>query len=247
MQELLFMAVVFFALTMEGITGFGGPVLAMPFLSHIIGLKLAVPVMAIVAMFNGGYRLLTMHQYIVKKEFLTIAFLVILGLPIGMAMFAYLPEKPLKVFLGIFMVYTAIKGLVECFNPHLRAQAKQEATGFRRKLFLGIVFLGGIMQGAFTCGGPFVVMYATMALKEQKEFRATLFAMWVAVNIIITVKNFAFGALTAQVGHFVLYALPALVLAIILSTILQKYINKELFNKIVYSILLLAGFLMIFG
>lgn len=87
------------------------------------------------------------------------------------------------------------------------------------------------MQGAFTCGGPFVVMYATMALKEKDAFRATLFAMWVVVNSIITARNAVSGVLTAEVGELVLWTLPAMVLAIVISNHLQKRLNGRRSTK----------------
>ena len=48
-----------------------------------------------------------------KKQFIKITALMILGLPIGMWLFDVIPERPLKVALGIFMIYVGIKGLYD--------------------------------------------------------------------------------------------------------------------------------------
>lgn len=244
LNHVLFALILLVTCTVEGITGFGGGILALPFLDPLVGLKHAVPVLAILGLCNSGYRTITMRQHIVKKELWTMVFFIVLGLPVGMWAFTVLPERPLKIILGIFMLYVAIKGLVEIYQPHLKAQATRPASGKRKALFYGLLFCGGIMQGAFTSGGPFVVMYATMALNEKEAFRATLFAMWVVVNTIITARNAVSGVLTVEVGQLVLWTLPAMVLAIVISNYLQKYISGQTFNKVVYGTLLISGLFM---
>ena len=244
LSQILFALILLVTYAIEGITGFGGGILALPFLDPLVGLKSAVPVLAILSLCNSGYRTIIMRQHIVKKELWTMVFFIVLGLPVGMWAFDVLPERPLKVILGLFMLYVSIKGLAEIYRPHLKAQATRPASGKRMLIFYGLLFCGGIMQGAFTCGGPFVVMYATMALKEKDAFRATLFAMWVVVNSIITARNAVSGVLTAEVGELVLWMLPAMVLAIVISNHLQKRLNGQTFNKVVYGTLLISGLFM---
>lgn len=247
LDQVLFALILLVTYAVEGITGFGGGILALPFLDPLVGLKHAVPALAILSLINSGYRTIIMRRHIVAKELWTMVFFIVLGLPIGMWAFAVLPERPLKIILGVFMLYVAIKGLVEIYQPHLKAQATRPASGKRKLIFYGLLLCGGIMQGAFTSGGPFVVMYATMALKEKEAFRATLFAMWVIVNTIITARNAVSGVLTAEIGQLVLWALPAMVLAVVISTFVQKYISGQAFNKIVYGTLLVAGLFMCFN
>ena len=74
-------------------------------------------------------------------------FFIVLGLPVGMWAFDVLPERPLKVILGLFMLYVSIKGLAEIYRPHLKAQATRPASGKRMLIFYGLLFCGGIMQG----------------------------------------------------------------------------------------------------
>lgn len=246
-SNLLSALVLLITCTVEGITGFGGGILALPFLDRLVGLKIAVPALAVLGLFNSVYRTVTLRQFIVKKELWIMLFFIILGLPVGMWAFTALPEKPLKITLGIFMVYVAVKGLLELYHPHLKAQATRTATGWRRYAFYVFLFCGGIMQGAFTSGGPFVVMYAAMALKEKDQFRATLFAMWVVVNIIITVRNAAVGVLTPDVLMLVAWTIPAMIGSVIISNILQKHINGRTFNVVVYGTLLISGVMMCFN
>lgn len=244
LNQVLFALILLVTCTVEGITGFGGGILALPFLDPLVGLKSAVPALATLGLINSSYRTVTMYKQIVKKELWTMVFFIVLGLPVGMWAFDVLPERPLKIILGVFMLYVAIKGLVEIYQPHLKAQASQPASGKRKILFYVLLFCGGIMQGAFTSGGPFIVMYATMALKEKEAFRATLFAMWVVVNTIITARNAVSGVLTVEVLQLVLWALPALLFSVLISNRLQKYISGQTFNKIVYGTLLIAGLFM---
>ena len=52
------------------------------------------------------------------------------------------------------------------------------------------------------------------------------------------------GVLTAEVGELVLWTLPAMVLAIVISNHLQKRLNGQTFNKVVYGTLLISGLFM---
>lgn len=171
--------------------------------------------------------------------------LLLLGLPFGMLMLAFLPERPLKICLGLFMIYVAIKGLVECYFPYLGAQSKQKPTGWRKWIFDGFVFLGGIMQGAFICGGPFVVIYAKTVIKDKDQFRMTLFAIWLTINSIITLKNIAVGAVTEQVLLLTAVTLPFWVLSVVFSQAISQRINGQIFAKALNGVILIAGFFML--
>lgn len=243
-KYILFTFVLLITYTIEGLTGFGGGILAMPFLEPLVGLKTVVPTMALVGVFSSAYRTITMRRYIIKREWLIIIFFTILGMPIGMWAFSALPEALIKVLLGIFMLWVAIKGLVEIYHPHLKAQAVQTASGKRKWLFYFILFLGGIVQGAVTCGGPFVVVYATMAIKDPQSFRAVIFSTFLVTSSLLTVRNAVSGFLTSDVLYLTAWALVAMVISIFISNRLQKYIKGQMFHKLVYGTLLVAGIFM---
>ena len=167
----------------------------------------------------------------------------VLGLPIGMWLFSTLPERPLKIALGIFMIAVAIKGLYEGIR---KKEAKEDKA---KSKYVGIIhnivlFLGGIVHGAFTCGGPFVVVYATANIKDKSSFRATLCALWATLNAIMLSINVFRGEITSGIVKVSLITMIFVTVAIIVSNIVHKKINGDSFTKFVYIALFISGILM---
>lgn len=110
-QVLLFSCIVMCAYFIEGLIGFGGTIMAIPLASAVLGLRTTIPVLTIVVLIASIIIAVRDRKHIDKKQFIKITALMILGLPIGMWLFDVIPERPLKVALGIFMIYVGIKGL----------------------------------------------------------------------------------------------------------------------------------------
>lgn len=238
MTVFLFGIVVLITHFLEGITGFGCTVLALPFCVMLVGVKTAVPVLTVLSLILSSYIVIIDHKNIVWKAYLKIISFVGLGLPIGMLLFSFLPEAVLKKILGVFMILVAARGIYFAFNE----QAKVKEIGNRMLNF--ILFLGGIIHGAFSAGGPFVIIYATQALKNKGNFRATLSTLWVTLNSIIIIKIALSGAFTPVVMKFFGWSVPFLLVGMLLGNWAHKRIEDRFFIRVVFMVLLVAGFFM---
>lgn len=240
MTYLLFMLIVAVSFIIEGLVGFGGNLIALPLANTYLPMRVAVPALTIVSLLIAIVRVIQQWHAISRTDYLKIMAGMLIGLPIGMLLLGYLPEQMLKMFLGIAMIIVGIKGLYDIFRG-----TKKDATLKNKYPLLLALLLGGILQGAFACGGPFVVIYATAILKDKASFTATLFAIWLTTNSLITIKDFFVGNLTAEVLLLVLAAIPAIIIALAISSWISKKLDGEKFSSVVYGILIIAGFLMI--
>lgn len=246
-EVILFSVIVMCSYFIEGLIGFGGTIIALPLASAVIGLKLTVPVMTIVVLLASIVIAVRDFKHINKKEFVKITFLMVIGLPIGMWMFTYLEERPLKILLGIFMLIVAAKGLYDTTYKKKIESIKvgnEKNTGIIKLFNKVILFLGGVIHGAFTCGGPFVVIYATKHIKDKSSFRATLCALWATLNIIMLSINVFKGEITTDILAISSITMAFVIIAIILSNIVHKKIKGESFTKFVYISLTVSGILM---
>lgn len=265
-QILLFALIVMSAYFIEGLIGFGGTIMAIPLASAVLGLKLTIPVLTIVVLIASIIIVFRDRKYIDKKQFTKITVLMIIGLPIGMWLFEAIPEKPLKIALGIFMVIIGIKGLYEGKNK----SNKNEDIDIEKYIVDGIglesitidvnevkqtnkfeslienltIFCGGIVHGAFTCGGPFVVVYATKAIKDKSSFRATLCALWATLNGIMLCIDIYYGQVSVEILKISTITMLFVAIAIVVSNIVHKKINGDSFTKFVYVALIVSGILM---
>jgi uncharacterized protein len=243
-EILLFATIVMCTYFIEGLIGFGGTIMALPLASAVIGLKLTVPIMTIVVLIASLIIAIRDFKYINKKEFSKITLLMIVGLPIGMWLFDFLPEKPLKVLLGVFMIVVAVKGLFD--EGRFKKEVTKEKVNNKTTNMINsiILFLGGIIHGAFTCGGPFVVIYATKNIKDKSSFRATLCALWATLNAIMITIDALNGEITGDIITISVITMIFVTIAIIISNIVHKKIKGESFTKFVYVALFISGILM---
>lgn len=171
----------------------------------IVGVKLTIPILTIVVMIASLLIAIKDFKHIAKKEFFKILLLVIIGLPIDIALFKYLPQKLLKVALG------------------------------------------DIIYGAFSCGTPFVVVYATKNIKDKFSFRARLCALWTTLNGIMLTLNIIAGEISGEIVKVSFITMLFVIVAITASNIVIKKVNGEVFTKFIYIILCISGILMIVG
>lgn len=63
MSEILFYIVIFLANIIQGITGFAGTILAMPFSIHLVGYSVAKPVLNVLGIIAGIYVVVGGYYY----------------------------------------------------------------------------------------------------------------------------------------------------------------------------------------
>lgn len=235
---ILFGCVVLIAHFLEGITGFGCTVIALPFCALLVGIKTSVPVLTALGVILSFYIIIVDFKSIVWKEYFRIIAFVGVGLPFGMMIFRYLPESTLKRILGIFMILVAARGIYTSFK------GAASDRPINKYVLNVILFLGGIIHGAFSTGGPFIVIYATQALKNKKNFRATLSTLWATLNTVIVIKTIYSGVFTTPVIKMFLYSVPFLIVGMLLGNWAHNKIKDTVFTKMVYIVLFISGFFM---
>ena len=241
MKEILSALVIFATHTLEGITGFGSSVLALPFLEPALGLELTVQLLCILSWSMALYIIIRSWKDILWKEFLFIVLWAGLGMPVGIWMFDRLPAGILCVILGIFMVFVGIRGVNSSYKS-----AEQPQTPVKRTLLMkALLFAGGIIQGAFGTGGPFIVIYSARALPEKRVFRVTLSLLWFTINSCRLIFWLSDGRLTApESGKALLWAFPVMLAGVILGDYLHNKVSERNFKIGAYAILVLSGIFM---
>lgn len=245
MDAVLFCLVVMTTYFVEGIVGFGSVIAALPILSLFLPFKTAVVSMTNLAIFAPGLVVARDWKQVDWKQYRIIMLPMLVGLPIGMLCFSYFPERTLKVLLGVFLLFVAGKYFVGRFR-HASSTEKPVSKPMLVLYYL-FLFAGGIIQGAFSSGGPFVVIYAARFIPDKTRFRCTLAALWVTLSTIVLVKNIILGFITPQVVLLTLASIPFVFLSIHFSNIVHKRVSGGQFMVLVNLILLLAGALMLRG
>jgi len=224
----------------QGVTGFGSTILSLPFITLLIGLEAAVPVLVLVGWLIAVFVVIDSWQRIVWREFVWLAVPVMMAMPAGIWLAGTMPANGLKLLLAAFAVVAGVEGLLN----HCRQD--QPAAASPRSRLMASVFLplGGVLHGAFGAGGPFIIIYATRAITDKTLFRVTLCLLWIALNTILIGRWLSTGALTPHIWKLTAFCVPFALAGVWLGNRAHYGIDGVLFRKIVYWVLIASGLML---
>ena len=215
----------------QGITGFGFAMIALPALAFFLPLTTVVPLLVLFGLVTNLFILWETHQWIRLSEIRVITFFGLVGIPFGVAALRLLNPSLLKVAIGLLVTVTAI------------AMAYGFKMTFRHRIFSsGITgFLSGFLNGSISMSGPPIVLFLTNEDSPKVEFRANL-TLYGAVTNIVTIVSFVFsGMMESNVLRQFGILLPSLVIGMVLGMFATRKIAEDLFRKIVLALLAITG------
>ena len=244
-MQLLFLSALIVMLThlLEGIAGFGGAVMALPFLNLTIGLERAVHLLCLLGSLMSLYIVLRSGKHINLKEFSFIALFSGCGLPLGLWLFAYLPALQLCILLGFFMIAVGVHGVLRHRNASGNATPCPSKKSNYLMLFL--LFCGGIFQGAFGSGGPCIVIYSAKNIPQKEQFRATLSLLWLTMNCCrLGVWSYQGDFWNPDLLKDFAFILPFMLAGLLIGDCLHRKVNEKLFKSGIYLLLAVSGIIM---
>ncbi|MGD9928019.1 MAG: TSUP family transporter, partial [Sphaerochaeta sp.] len=134
--------VVFVTHALEAVTGFGCSVLAMPFVSALLGVKTAVKVITILAWLLALYIVIRNFSKIDWRQYSIITGLMLLGLPVGMYLFRSRQSSSLNLILAVFIIVVSVSQL---YRQARRTGDSAPPTGYKVLPYYLFLFLGGIV------------------------------------------------------------------------------------------------------
>ena len=235
---ILFFLIIFIANTLESITGFGSTALSLPFLSVLLGVETAKPILTMYTLLLCVYVLAREHRNVDWKNYGKMMLALLFGLPIGILIYNVVSRKVLMGVLSVFMIVVSIRGLLICFGKLKQSRSVND------KLLLFFVFLGGIMHGAFSSGGPLIILYSTEKIKEKSRFRATMCMIWLTLNTIIVTQMAASSQINPSILKTAAIGIPCIIFGTLLGDFAHKRIDNAFFTKLTYTVLLISGIFM---
>jgi uncharacterized membrane protein YfcA len=239
---LLFGTIILSTHILEGITGFGCTIVAMPFAVMLFDFETARASLTVTALIQCLYICLRNYRKISWRDLAIFLFFMGIGMPVGMMIYYYLSPELLKKILAVFSALVSVRGLFIFFHRKKRNVEEQcLLPGF---VFKGLLVAGGIIHGAFTSGGPLVIIYALEKIKGKSFFRATMCAMWSILNSVLLAQLFLARKIPFVSLKLVLGSLPFLVAGILVGNIAHHRIKDTFFTPFSYSVLLVSSIFM---
>jgi uncharacterized membrane protein YfcA len=212
--------------------GFGAVFITAPALAQLMPVATVVPVLALVdcaaATFNG----FKLGSKVAFDELKWMIPLLIIGSIVGANALLVIPQRPMMIALGIFVLGYALYSLL----------APPRTGTIGRGWIVPFSGFGGIFSGMFGSGGFIYAMYLTRRLADKDAIRATQSAL-ISLSTFTRAVTFFFAGVYSDMHTLVLAAacVPAMILGTWLGHKVTLAMSREQFLKAIYGLLLISG------
>lgn len=228
---IIVLVVIFAALVLRAILGFGDALIAMPILSLVLGLTITTPLVALIQITMTLFLLYEDRANIEIGPIWKLVVSSFVGIPLGAYLLLAVPEAYMRIVLGLFLLFV---GGVALFNITIRFPDNTPTT-------VAVGFVNGIIGGAYNLIGPLIVMFCAGKPWSPNKFRGMLTAYFGAVGLFITITHAVQGYWNQTVFTYFAYAIPVAILAFFLGNLIHHRLNADRFKTLVNVFLLIMG------
>ncbi|MGA9097521.1 MAG: sulfite exporter TauE/SafE family protein [Methanotrichaceae archaeon] len=230
--------IIFVAMLIRALTGFGSALIAIPLLSILFGAKYAIPfillyecLIDIMILGRDGLKL---------KSDVTRAwpFLVtgLIGIPLGTEVLILSSEMLLKTVIGVALIIFSLL-LLWNVNPKFKRDRFGNAA---------VGLLGGFLCGSIGMPGPPMALLLSSQGAVKEEFRRLIVIFLTAVDFLTFFYFLWMGLIGADMLLQNLKLLPAMVLGFLGGNFAFGKVDEVTFRRLTLGITLAAGMLLFF-
>jgi uncharacterized membrane protein YfcA len=227
----LALTTIFMAALIKAVLGFGESLIAMPLLTLSLGIRVASPLICLVATSLTALVLCTTWQKVDLRATWRFALAAAVGTPLGVWGLRSLPATLATGILGGVLV---LAGMYYLARPNLGAV---EGAGWA----YGFGLIAGILSGAYNVAGPPAVLYGSLKRWAPERFRATLQGFFLPITVIRLVGHGVAGMWTPEVVHLYVLAIPLVLVAFWVGNRVSHRMSPERYQRIIYGALVVLG------
>lgn len=232
-ENLYLFAVVFVALFVKGITGFGNTLVMAPLFSFVVSNRFTTPVDLLISIPTNVYLVWRNRKSINFKTVAPLSLTLLAGVVPGIMLLKTGNDLLLKSILGAVIVALGLEMLYR--------KPKQQDSVKVNKLFLVIVGLvSGVLAGMYGISA-FLVAYISRTSADRGQFRANLCSLFLVDNIFRLFWYSASGIMTLEIMKFTVFLAPAVALGMYIGTKVDTGLKEETVRKATIYLLIVSG------
>lgn len=221
---------------MQGLTGFGCALIAMPLLSFVIDIKIAVPVCTLCGIFINLNMTYKLRESLDRNKIMPLIIGSIPGSIFGTMMLKEVNGDYIRLFLGILIAGFASYSLL----------AKPIKLNISDKWGYLSGFMTGAIAAAVSAGGPPTIIYSSLRDWDKNSFKATLVSFFMAAGIMAAIGHLLTGLTTMYVFKLFLASTLPIILGTYVGGKLSLKISEQLYKRMVMILLVFMGIMLIF-
>lgn len=233
---MLITLIIFAAIFVQAASGFGLALVSMPLLAGLLGIRVATPLVALVAITGEVVMLARYRHAFSLRAVARLSAASLLGIPLGVFLLRRVDAGVITAVLGAFIIIYALYAL---FSPTLPALAHHAwAYGFG--------FTGGVLSGAYNTSGPPVIIYGTCHRWDPAQFKSNLQGYFLLNSVVTLTAHTLGGSFTPVVWESYLWALPGIGLGLVVGFSLDGRLDPHRFRQVVLVLLIILGARLLF-
>jgi uncharacterized membrane protein YfcA len=233
---LLIGGIIFLSAFTQGLSGFGVALVSMALLPGLIGIRASIALVALVAFVVDFGVLIRYWRSLQFQKVLPLILASFIGVPIGIIVLRRLDEGITLTILGVILAGYALYALSGLRLPELKGRAWAYGAGF----------IGGLLGGAYNTPGPPIIIYASCKKWPPKVFKGNLQTIFLQNSLIVLIGHWLSGNFTTEILSLFGRGLPWILAGMLAGLSMDRWINPEIFRKVILVLLVVMGIRLIF-
>lgn len=223
--------VFFFAALLQGISGFGSGLLAVPFLALWFPMSVLTPALSVINIVMGGWIYWNNREAARPAQWKWLIASGVVASLISGSLLLTVDEALIKLVLGGVIIGVAL----------LLASGRQLPTAEHTPGHLAVGTGSGLLNGLMTLGGPPIVLFLANARMPKQQFRATLSLFFCSIALA-NVANFSRQSIYSESHlYLILTLLPCAILGTSLGQRVQHHVSEKRFQQLTLILMTLSG------
>ena len=228
--------IVFLAAFTQSLSGFGLALVSMALLPALIGIRLATPLVALVAIVIEVVLIIRYRQSLDVRAIWKVVLAAVIGTPLGVLFLTGVDERIALAVLGLVIAGYALYALLGLKLPQLEHNFWAYAAGL----------IGGMLGGAYNTSGPPVIVYADCRRWSPDVFKSNLQGYFIVSSLAVLVSHALSGNLTPPVWNTFWWTLPFIGIGLLAGLSLDRWLNPIIFRRVVLVLLVVMGIRLMF-
>ena len=226
---------VIIAYAARGTSGFGGNLIAIPLMSLVVPIQTVVPALTALTLLSCARLAWTGRSAVRWGEVRRVLPWTLLGVAVGLYMFAQLHDALLAKALGAFLMGYAVYGSLARSVPPLDTSARpmSHAAAFGTT--------GGAVGTVFGTAGPFFAVYFGHLRGDRDAFRTTVTSMTFIHSLARVPGYAAVGVVDSASLWLFALVLPFMWIGDWLSDLCSKRVSDKVFQWLVTALVFGSG------
>ncbi len=236
-EFLLLNLAVFGASVLQSATGIGFGVIAGPILLIALNSGDAIHISIILNLLIAGLLAPSLWRDANKDLLRGWTGMLVVGVPLGLAIFLYVDIALLKMLAGLAVLFTAAFVMRNRGVGARHGKNTPKYTGGHAET-LAIGLVSGIMGGSLAMPGPIPAAWMSIRGYDKSVIRATILVLFVFSYSVTLALQLVFAEFTPATWRLGAQLAPATIVGIFAGRLLVRYISEIVFRLLLLAVLL---------